>query len=431
MKNLIVGGGLLGLSTAHALAERGEDVMLLDRQEIPGSETSFANGGLLTPSLSDPWNSPGVGWHLLRSIGNDAAPLLVRPKALPSLLTWGIQFLRHSARAHFERATRANYALAAYSLGETRKLRESTGLEYTTGSGGTLAVFRGEAGMNARLGVARMLEPHGVRFQTLDRDQVVEVEPELGDVAEDLVGGIHFRDDESGDAHQFCGALAEHLASHGVDLRLGVEVRRLVTNGSRVSGVETSEGGFIADRVIVAAGSYSAPLVKAVGIALPVRPAKGYSITIDGSELECDLPTRPVVDQDLHAAVTPLGQRIRVAGTAEFTGFDTQIRLGRIQNLLALLEQLYPDLASQINRERINPWAGLRPMSADGLPFIGRAHLEGLYLNTGHGASGWCQAMGSGQLLADLITGASPEIDHAPYRADRIPPPKSEREQRA
>ncbi|MCZ6869668.1 MAG: D-amino acid dehydrogenase [Gammaproteobacteria bacterium] len=428
MKNLIVGGGLLGLCTAHALVSRGEEVMLLERQKDAGDETSFANGGMLTPSMADPWNSPGVGWHVLRSIGDDSAPMLVRPQAFPSLISWGIEFLRHSVRSRYERATRASYALATYSLDETRKLRESLGLEYAVGTRGTMKVFRDQKTMRAPLALARMLEQQGMSYRVLDRAQVLEVEPQLEPIADELVGGLHFTGDESGDAHLFCRALAEDVGTRGANLRFGVEVKRLIANNGKVSGVETKEGGFTAERVIVAAGSYSTPLLKAVGLHLPVRPAKGYSITIDGSELDCDLPTIPVVDQGLHAAVTPLGQRIRVAGTAEFTGFDTQIRLARIQNLLALLEGLYPEIAVRMNRERIDPWAGLRPMSADGLPFIGSAHLQGLYLNTGHGALGWSQAMGSGKLLADLICGESPEIDSAPYRADRIRPPKAPRE---
>lgn len=428
MKNVIVGGGLMGLCTAHALLERGEEVMLVERQPRVGMETSFANGGLLTPSTADPWNSPGVGWQVLTSIADETAPMLLRPKALPSLMSWGLEFLRNSAPARYERATRESYALAAYSLRETRKVRAALGIEYTVGTRGTLKVFREQKAMQAPLALARMLEREGLEFRILNQAQVLEVEPELEPVADELVGGIHFGEDESGDAHQFCEALAAELSSGGAELRLGLEVKRLIANDGRVSGIETTEGGFMAERVIVAAASYSTPLLKAIGLRLPVCPAKGYSITVEGSDLDCDLPTIPVVDHGLHAAVTPLGQRIRVAGTAEFTGLDTQIRLARVQNLLTILERLYPQIAALINRERIAPWTGLRPMSADGLPYIGPAHLQGLYLNTGHGALGWSQAMGSGKLLADLISGQPTDIDPAPYRADRIPPPKPRRE---
>lgn len=421
MKNLIVGGGLLGLCSAHALLALGEEVMLVERQKGVGKETSFANGGMLTPSMADPWNSPGVGWHLLRSIGNDAAPMLLRPSALPSLVSWGLEFLRNSAPARYENATRASYALARYSLGETRALRETLGLEHGRG---TMKVFREQRAMEAPLALARMLESEGLSFRVLDQSQVVALEPALAPISDDLVGGLHFGEDESGDAHQFCDALAASLRSRGAELRLGVEVKRLIANDGRVSGIETTEGGFMAERVIVAAGSYSTLLLKGIGLHLPVSPAKGYSITVDGSDLGCELPTMAVVDHGLHAAVTPLGARIRVAGTAEFAGFDNQVRLARIQNLLALLERLYPELAMRVNHEHIDPWTGLRPMSADGLPFIGPAHLRGLYLNTGHGALGWSQAMGSGKLLADLIDGRPGEIDPRPYRADRIRAPR-------
>ena len=415
---VVVGAGLQGLCTAHSLASRGETVVILERREGPALETSFANAGMLTPSQSDPWNSPGVGRHLLRSLGRDDSAMLLHLRALPSLSGWGVRFLRNASPARHRRATRDAFTLARYSLDATIALRETLGLEYDVSTKGTLKLFRERKAFETSLGIARNLGDPGFHFEALDADGVVATEPLLRPVRETVVGGLHFPDDECGDAHLFCQALTSQLEIQGVQLQTGVDVKDLSIQSGRLVGLQLADGVMPAERVVVAAGCWSTPLLRRVGLRLPVRPAKGYSLTLDARSLS-QRPALAVLDDHLHIAVVPLGTRIRIAGTAEFAGMEQSVRAPRIQNLVDLFQHIYPELASRVDVRAGSPWAGLRPMSADGLPLIGETRIPGLYLNTGHGQLGWTQAVGSGELLADLLTGKSPVVDPSPYLASR------------
>jgi D-amino-acid dehydrogenase len=234
------------------------------------------------------------------------------------------------------------------------------------------------------------------------------------------VGGIHYPDDESGDAHLFCRALADAAQSAGVDFRFGTTVGRLRRHAGRIRCVETSAGALSGDAFVVAAGSYSPLLLAPLGIRLPIRPVKGYSITVPRGDWQRP-PARPVTDDTVHAAVTPLGERIRVAGTAELAGLDTSVREARIDNLLRLLREIYPEFAAGIGREAdIRPWSGLRPMSADGVPIMGATPIGNLFLNTGHGHLGWTMAAGSGQAVAQLVTGGPVGLPLEAYRLSRF-----------
>jgi len=414
---VVIGAGLQGLCTAHSLAERGEEVVVLERREGPALETSYANAGMLTPSQPDPWNSPGVGKHLLHSLGRDDSAMLLRLRALPSLLSWGLRFLRNATPSRHRRATREGFALARYSLRATIALREALELEYPL-SPGTLKLFREHKAFEASRGMAQRLRDSGLAFEALDADGLVEREPLLGPVRDDFIGGLHFPDDECGDAHLFCRALATSLEGRGVRLQTGVEVKGLSCRGEGLRGVETSEGILDAERAVVAAGCWSEALLRGAGLRVPVRPAKGYSLTLDAASLP-QLPSLAVLDDQLHIAVVPLGTRLRIAGTAEFTGMDQSLRAVRIQNLVDLFQRVYPELAARADIAGGSSWAGLRPMSADGLPFIGETRIHGLFVNTGHGQLGWTQAVGSGEVLADLLIGKPPGVEPTPYLASR------------
>lgn len=418
MKTLIIGGGLLGLSSAQALLEQHVEIELLEARDGVGLETSFANGGLLTSSMPEPWNGPGVHRHLMASLFDPHSAMKLRPHAIPSLFFWGIRFLRNSVTSRYSAAAAANFRLAAYAVGKTGRLRERLGLHYDAAKSGTLKIFRDQHAMQVPKAMAEQLAALGLRFSELDTDQAIAMEPQLSAIGDSIAGALHFPDDESGDAHLFCRELAREVAKAGGRVYTGISVTRLVVQKGSVVGVETNNGFIGAERVILAAGSHSTALLKKVGVSLPVRPAKGYSVTLalDGIEQR---PHIPVIDDALHAAVVPLGNRLRLAGTAEFAGFDYRIHQERIDNLLNLLAVLYPRLAGQVDFGKAQPWTGLRPMSCDGKPFIGATSVAGLYVNTGHGHLGWTMAMGSACLLADLIVGRTPEIDVQPYRADR------------
>jgi len=417
LKALIIGSGLIGVSSAYFLARRGWEVTVLDRQEGPGQETSFANGSLLTPSMPEPWNSPGSWRVLLKSIGRSDSALKLHLKALPHLSGWGTGFLRNSSAARYERNTIKNMKLALYSREVLMRLREEIGIEYGGDFRGSLRVIRDAQALERALSWAERLREQGITYRRLTADEVVELEPTLAPVGGQLAGGIHYPMDEIGNAYKFCVALADHARGSGVDFRFRTPVTGIEVRAGNVAAVSSGGERFTADRYIMCAGSYSPLLLKELGLKLPIRPAKGYSITFERPPL--DPPFRlPVADDDFHAVVVPLENVIRVAGTAEFTGYDLTLPEARIQNLLTLVKQVLP--TGGFERAQAKPWCGLRPMSVDGVPIIGPTPIGNLWTNTGHGHLGWTMAAGSGRLLADLLTGGSPGVNPDGYALARF-----------
>jgi D-amino-acid dehydrogenase len=252
----------------------------------------------------------------------------------------------------------------------------------------------------------------------LDRERAVQEEPELEEVASRIVGALRFQDDESGDAHRFCVALADCIERQGGRIVLGTRASHIVFRGDTAVGVATTEGVVEGSAIVIAAGVHSPGLARSCGVSLAIRPVKGYSLTLDVSRLD-RRPALPVVDDDLHAAIVPMQQCLRIAGTAEFVGMDRSVRPDRIENLWRVLRATYPRIAREVDPTTAVAWAGLRPVSVDGLPFIGATTMRGLYVNAGHGHVGWTMAVGSGQLLADIVRGSPPDIDPNPYRAAR------------
>jgi D-amino-acid dehydrogenase len=414
---IVVGGGLAGLSSAYALHEAGYTVRLLERRADVGLETSFANGGILTPSMPDPWNSPGVHWQLLRWLGREDAPMLLRPQAIAGYIGWGLRFLAASAPRSYHASMQANYRLCAYSLERLRAWRAALDLEYALGTRGTLEVYRDPASFEQAVTEVRSLAPMGLVGEPLDPAATARLEPLLDEIRGDLVGAIHFPADESGDALLFCRGLRARLEARGVKVAVNTAVRAVRVSGGRAVGVET-EGGFLpGSLVVMAGGPWSTALLAACGVHVHVRPVKGYSLSIPidpGSG-----PRHALSDDSLHAVMTPLGATLRLAGTAEFSGWDLSLRPGRVQALWRLLAALSPKLARSVDRSSAQAWCGLRPMSADGRPYIGATSVAGLYVNTGHGHLGWTQAAGSASLLAQLISGAPTAIDPRPYALTR------------
>jgi D-amino-acid dehydrogenase len=415
---IVIGGGLIGLATAWELVSRGEPVTVVEAREDVGLEASFANGGMLTASMADPWNAPGIYRQLAISLFDPHSPMKVRLHAVPGLVHWGLKFLRNSRPSVHRDATRASYLLAANSIARLRELRTELSLEYHADASGTMKVFRTDMAMAGSLAVARDLANLGLRFETLTGAGAVAAEPQLAPIADRITGALLFPADESGDALQFCRTLKAHILRCGGEIRTGQRVSRLVSTNNVISGVVVGNERLAARRVVVAAGNGTRRLVFSTGLSLPIAPAKGYSITVQRNGLG-DWPRLPVVDDDLHAAVVPIGDRLRIAGTAEFTGEDTRITRERIDMLFNLLDSVYPHISRRVDRGTAHCWAGLRPMSADGLPFVGATNVSGLYVNAGHGHLGWTLAMGSAHLLADLIAGREPDIDPGPYRPGR------------
>jgi len=414
MKVVIIGAGLIGVSTAYFLRLRGHEVTVIEREEGAGLQTSFANGALITPSMPEPWNAPGCWRLLLASLARSDAPLQLRLRALPHLLGWGMQFLRNSSPERYQESTVRNVRLALFSLDILQNLRRQTGIEYGATARGSLKLFRSGQALNDALRGAEHLLAEGLKLRRLSREETVELEPALVPIHEQLAGAIHYPADETGDAHRFCGALAELARQRGVNFSFGTSVSRFEVSSGRVVAMQTEQERLIAEQYVVAAGSYSTALLQALGVQLPVRPAKGYSVTFEGSRTL----RVPIVDDDMHAAIVPVGNATRVAGTAEFAGFDLTIRPERVRNLRKLAQKILPGAGLDVATAQ--PWCGLRPMSADGVPIIGATTIPNLWLNTGHGHLGWTMAAGSGQLLAELLSGETPGLDPQPYSLARF-----------
>lgn len=423
MRVVIVGTGIVGLASARfLLAEGVRDLVVVDRAAGPAEGTSFANGALLHPSSVEPWNSPGILGYVLRHLGREDASVLLRARALPSLLGWGLRFLRESSAERFRANALANTALAVHSMRCMREIGlDPAGFDHATR--GSLMVFRDAAALDAAIEWASLIASAGVRHRVLDRSALLTVEPALAPVAGELAGAIHNLDDETGDCHRFCQALCSELAAAGAEMHWGAEVESLEAGRDGVRALRLRDGRRIgADAVVLAAGPQSTALARPLGLRLPIRPAKGYSLTYRLAP-DAPAPRVPVVDRGLHVAVTPLGAgvpgRLRVAGTAEFCGEDLRIAPGRVANLSGLASRLYPQVIA--NTGTPQPWTGLRPMCVDGRPLIGPTRLPGLWLNTGHGHLGWTVGAASGHLLALRMTGqALPAVDAEAFAPSRF-----------
>ncbi len=416
---IVIGAGLAGIAAAWSLRKKGFNVSVIEANDGPALETSFANAGALTPSEPEPWNEPGVQWQLLSSLFDPHAAMKLRLRPLPGLIGWGLRFLRNSTRSRYHAAGEANFILSRYSLEQTRSVGDALGLEFDNLQRGTLKVFQSESRLDAAAAAAERLAPLGLAYERLDRAAAVALEPQLAATADRLVGAIHYPMDESGDARAYATALVEAAKAEGVEFEWALPVTGLIDRAGKIVGVFTETEEIFADAVILATGHAAWTLMKPHGLHLPVRPVKGYSLTLDMSGLNAR-PGIPVVDDFMHAIVTPMGDRLRVAGTAEIAGENLDLTEARIDNLKQLLSGLYPELAPELLNGEVKPWTGLRPMSADGRPFIGETRAKGLWLSTGHGHLGWTQAMGSAALLADLIAGDTPAIDPEPYAARRV-----------
>lgn len=407
MKVLVLGAGVIGATTAYHLAEAGHQVVVLDRRSGAGLETSFANGGQISPCHAEPWANPGVLPKVLKWLGRDDAPLLFRWNRYdPALWVWGLRFLANCTSARAALNTERTLRLALYSRDCLQELRDRLALEYDQRTQGILHVYRSAREFEQGCRAAQLMNRFGLDRQIQDRDQCVAVEPALAAVRHELAGGILTPGDESGDAHKFTRAMADHAARLGAEFRFDTHVAHLLRDGDRVTGAATDRGEVLADAVVLALGSWSPLLARPAGIPLPIVPAKGYSITLaaDGSAA----PTVSVTDDEHKMVYSRLGDRLRAAGTAEMAGHDPSLNEKRWRLIVDRARALFPGAG---DFDHVEPWAGLRPVTPDSVPLIGRTRLQGLWLNTGHGTLGWTMACGSARLLTALLAGKTPDID--------------------
>lgn len=410
MRVLVVGSGLAGLTAAWFLRANNCEVTVVDRAPGPGEETSFANGSLLTAALAGPWNSPGVLRVLLKSLGREDSPMLLRPRALPGMLRWGMAFLLNSKAARYQQSYLRSVRLAQYSQRMMREIQKEVALDFDHVECSTLSIFRDANALEAGIKTSEFLRQASVDYEVLNVAQLLKLQPALGPIAEKLCGAIAYPKEDVADARKFCSELRRACEDRGVVFQFDCEVLRFESRADRINSAVTKKGELVADAYLLAAASYSPALVKSLGVRLPVCPVKGYSITAPAGDW-ADRPAYPVLDSQLHAVVVPVGDRIRVAGTAEFAGFDREITQGRIDNLRTLLRRVYPEFEARLNESDVTAWTGLRPMTPDCLPIIGHSAIENLFVNTGHGSQGWTMACGCGRAVADVICGHEPGID--------------------
>jgi D-amino-acid dehydrogenase len=407
MHVVVLGSGVIGVSCAYHLALDGHSVTVLDRQSAAGMETSYANAGEISPGYSAPWAGPGVPLKALKWLLMRHRPLVVRPHFDWALLRWGMGLLRNCTAARYKLNKGRMVRLAEYSRSCLSELRAQTGIDYEQRTQGTLQLFRTRRQFDASAADMAILRDHGVAHALLDAAACLKHEPALASVRDKFVGGLHLPGDETGDCFKFTQALAALAVKRGVRFRFGVRIERLLHVGGHVHGVASESGTVKADAILVALGSYSPLLLAPLGISIPVYPVKGYSITLPIQDLSA-APESTLMDETYKVAVTRLGQRIRVGGTAELSGYDLRLHEARRRTLEHVVNDLFPG-AGDISRAQF--WCGLRPMTPDGTPLLGSAGPRGLYLATGHGTLGWTMAAGTGRVMADVISGRAPQID--------------------
>ncbi|WP_298376221.1 D-amino acid dehydrogenase [uncultured Bradyrhizobium sp.] len=407
MKVLVLGSGVIGVTSAYYLARAGHEVTVIDRQPKPALETSFANAGEVSPGYSSPWAGPGVPVKAVKWLLMKHGPLVIRPKLDPVMWLWLLKMLRNCTTSRYAVNKSRMIPIAEYSRDCLQALRNEIGIRYDERARGTLQLFREQAQLDHTGDDIAVLKQYGVPFEVLGREGCIKAEPALAGVKQKFAGGLRLPHDETGDCHMFTQALALEAEKIGVRFNFNVGIDGLNADATRITGVATSAGLMTADAYVLALGSYSPHLVRPLGISLPVYPVKGYSITVPIKDA-AGAPESTVMDESYKVAITRLGDRIRVGGTAEISGYSTKLYDARRATLDHSLTDLFPrggDLA------KATFWCGLRPMTPDGPPVIGATRFANLHLNTGHGTLGWTMACGSGRVLADMLSGKKPEID--------------------
>jgi D-amino-acid dehydrogenase len=417
MKVLVLGSGVIGVSSAYQLALAGHEVTVVDRQPAAALETSYGNAGEVSPGYSSPWAGPGVPIKAIKWLLMEHRPLVIRPNIDLNLLRWGVAMLRNCTSARYEVNKSRMVRLAEYSRDCLKALRAETGIRYDERMQGTLQLFRTQAQLDGTAADIAILQRYGVAFELLDRDGCIRHEPALANVREKFVGGLLLPGDETGDCFKFTQNLAQLAVQRGVQFRYGTRVRKLVLAGKQIDRVVTDAGDMRADAYLVAFGSYSPLLLKPLGIRIPVYPVKGYSITVPITDA-AGAPESTVMDESHKVAVTRLGDRIRVGGTAELAGYTLKLHDARRQTLEHVVTDLFPR-GGDVSRAEF--WCGLRPMTPDGTPVVGATRLPNLFLATGHGTLGWTMAAGTGRVMADVISGRTPGIDMDGLTVDRYP----------
>jgi D-amino-acid dehydrogenase len=405
MKIIVLGSGLLGVTTAYELGKRGAEVIVLDRQPVSGAECSYSNGAQLSYTHSEPWASPSTLPKAIKWMFRDDAPLVLRPRADWQMIRWTMKFLRNCTNARAQANCINILRLGLYSREKMAEIARDTGIQFDYTTTGIVHIFEKEKDYDAAKRQSEFQAKFGGDFRVITRDECLAREPSLAHTPRTIIGGMHAFRDECGDAYKYCQELAKVAASrHGVKFLYGVNIKKLVAQGEKIVAVKTDQGDMTADGYVMAMGSYSSMQLRKIGIDIPVYPMKGYSITINANEF---CPQGSVTDGSYKVVYTRLGDKLRVAGTAEFAGYNDSIKEKRITPIVQATQATFPkaDWSQEIKK-----WACLRPSTPDGPPIMGKTPYQNLFLNTGHGTLGWAQVAGSGALVADIMEGKTPGI---------------------
>ncbi|RDK09336.1 D-amino acid dehydrogenase [Cupriavidus lacunae] len=409
MRVLVLGSGVIGVTSAWYLAKAGHEVTVVDREAGPALGTSFANAGQISPGYASPWAAPGVPLKAIKWMFQEHAPLSIRPDGTLFQLQWMWQMLLNCSAARYAVNKERMVRLAEYSRDCIRALRADTGIAYEGRQQGTLQVFRTDEQLQGAAKDIAVLEEAGVPYQLLSREELAASEPALAAVRHKLAGGLRLPNDETGDCQLFTQHLAGLAETLGVKFLYNRSIDSLMTQGDAVTGALVNGEPIAADLVVVALGSWSTQLVKPFlrGMSnLPVYPLKGFSITVPLTDASRS-PVSTVLDETYKVAITRFEDRIRVGGMAQIVGYDRSLDPAKRRTLEHVVTDLFPG-AGDVSQATF--WTGLRPMTPDGTPIVGPTQVRGLWLNTGHGTLGWTMACGSGKLLSDLVSGKSPAI---------------------
>jgi D-amino-acid dehydrogenase len=406
MRVLVLGSGVVGVSTAYYLARAGHEVTVVDRQPGPALETSFANAGQISPGYASPWAAPGVPLKALKWLFQRHAPLAIRPDGTLFQLEWMWEMYRNCSAERYAVNKERMVRLAEYSRDCIRQLRQESGIQYEGRQQGTLQLFRTQAQYDGAAKDIEVLREAGVPYEVLNSAELSRAEPALADVRHKLVGGLRLPNDETGDCQLFTTRLADMAKDLGVRFEFGTSIDALDIAGDQITGVRTSRGVMKADRYVLALGSYSRFLL-GEQFKVPVYPLKGYSITVPITNA-AKAPVSTILDETYKIAITRFDDRIRVGGMAEIAGYSKALNPRRRETLEMVVTDLFPQ-GGDVGKASF--WTGLRPMTPDSTPIVGATPLRNLFLNTGHGTLGWTMACGSASVIADLVSGRAPAID--------------------
>ena len=414
MKVVVLGAGLLGVTSAYYLQQLGHEVTVLDRQAAPAAETSFANGGQISVSHAEPWANPSAPFKVLQWLSREDAPLLFRLRADTRQWLWGLQFLRECTVARTRRNIEQIVKLGLYSREMLQALRRETGIAYDHRTQGILHFYTSQKEFDAALKPAELMRELGCERRVVSPEEAVRIEPALAHIRERLAGATYTAEDESGDANLFAREVVRLCHDRGVRFLMSHTVTALRVAGAKIDHVEATnaDGRFqriCGDAVVLALGSVSPLFAAPLGIRLPIYPAKGYSVTMPVKD-ESRANQVSLTDDEFKLVYSRLGNRLRIAGTAELNGYDRDLNRVRCEAIVRRVEDIFPGAGDSSEAQF---WTGLRPATPSNVPLIGRTRLPNLYLNTGHGTLGWTHACGSGKSIARIVSGLSPEVDFA------------------